>query len=446
MILSSLTAVLVPGLFVALAGGGARGSQALPAAEAAKLRDALGAALASPEPGDWKKALGLARALEAKHARADLLAVLRAGPEIERGLPKARKVRKKKEELESFGSVRSGYAFELDGKVYRYAVDVPEGYDGSKPHALLIDPGHGSGADQDARGKADFLPFYRGQVDSAGFEDWLVARTEIVEQIGAGGKLGARPEDEVARVFAAFRRDVVTRFAVDLERVYVAGLSQTGFWAWYLGRELGDRLAGIAPMGAVTWGVEPALENLLGLPVFVIHGADDPICPVAQPRATSARMRALGLTVEYLELSGVGHDVGAWSRLGRGLAWLAARPRDRAPRRVLKLAGTLANPWAHWLRFDALEEESSGEAKAAPTARVEAVIEGQRITVTSSGVAALSLWLHAELLDLAQPVEVVWNGKTEHAGPLEQRFTTALEAALERCDWRTLPTARIELR
>jgi predicted esterase len=434
-------------LFVCLTGAGSQTALApVPGPEAGKLQRAFTEALASPEAGDWKKALALARTLEAKHEPAGLLELLRAGPEIERGLPKARKVGKKKEELESFGSVRSGYAFELDGKVYRYAVDVPEGYDGSKPHALLIDPGHGSGADQDARGKADFLPFFRGQVDSAGFEDWLVARTEIVEQIGAGGKFGARPEDEVARVFAAFRRDVVTRFAVDLERVYVAGLSQTGFWAWYLGRELGDRLAGIAPMGAVTWGVEPALENLLGLPVFVIHGADDPICPVAQPRATSARMRALGLTVEYLELPGVAHDVGAWSRLGRGLAWLAAQPRERAPRRVVKLAGTLANPWAHWLRLDALEKVSSGEAKATPTGRVEALIEGQRITVTSHGVEALSLWLHAELLDLAQPVEVVWNGKTEHSGPLEQRFTTALEAVLGRCDWRTLPTARIELR
>ena len=361
-------------------------------------------------------------------------------------MPEARKVGKKKEELAEFERVTVGYAFELDGRVYRYAVDVPRAYDGKTPFALLVDPGHGSGADQDDRGKADFLPYYRGQVDSAGFEDWLVARTEIVEQVGAGGKLGAKPEDEVARIFAAFRRDIVTRFAVDLERVYVAGLSQTGFWAWYLGRELGDRLAGIAPMSAVTWGVDPALENLRSLPVFVIHGTEDETCKVEQPRATTKQMEVLGLTVKYLELPGAGHDVGVWSHLGEGLQWLTAQPRERAPRRVVKVAGTLANPRAYWLRLDALEKTTSGAANAKPSARVEGRIDGQRIHLESQGVRALSLWLSPELLDLTQPVEVRWNDRSVFSGVPEQRFSIALEAVLERCDWRTLPTARIELR
>jgi len=120
---------------------------------------------------------------------------------------------------------------------------------------------------------------------------------------------GALPEDEVAAVFEAFRRDMVTRFAIDLEQVYVAGLSQTGFWSWYLGRELADRLAGIAPMGAVTWGVDKALENLLHLPTFVIHGSEDPICPVAQPRATTRRMQELGVAPGDGDDRGLGADL-----------------------------------------------------------------------------------------------------------------------------------------
>lgn len=418
----------------------------LPAAEARKLRDACTEALAASEPAAWKAALTLVGTLEKKYAREDLLAVLAEGPEIPRGMPKARKVGKKKEELDELGRVTVGYAFELDGRVYRYAVDVPRSYDGKVPRPLLIDPGHGSGADKDARGKADFLPFFRGQADAAGGEDWLVARTEIVEQVGADGRAGKKPEDEVARVFAAFRRDVVTRFAVDIDRIAVAGLSQTGFWSWYLGRELADRLAGIVPMGAVTWGVDPALENLLPLRTFVLHGANDPVCPVAQPRATTQRMQALGLPVQYVELADGAHDVGVWSRMHEGLAWIAAEPRVRAPARVVKVAGTLENPWAHWLRLDELEKEGDGQASSRPTARAEARIEAQTITVTSAGVEELSLWLTADLVDLDRPLTVTWNGETVHAGPVARSARTAAEAMLERCDWRILPECELELR
>jgi hypothetical protein len=418
----------------------------LAAADARKFRAAFGEALAASEPGEWKTVVAQARTLERAHGRAALLELVAEGPERERGLPKARKVGKKKEALEEFGRVTSGFAFAHDGRTFGYAVDIPKAYDGKKPFALLIDPGHGSGAELDARGKADFLPFFRNQLEVAGLEDWLVVRTEIVEQVGAGGKLGERPEDEVAAIFAAFRRDVLTRFAVDPARVYVSGLSQTGFWSWYLGRELADRFAGIAPMGAVTWGVDPALENLRNLPTFVIHGANDAICKVGPVRATTQRMRELGLPFEYLELPEGAHDVGTWGRLSEGLAWLVAHPPERAPEKVNKVLGTLANPWAHWVRVDSLARLSDGRAASKPTARVEARIEGQRILLASDGVERLSLWLTSELVDLEQDVEVVWNAKSVFTGRPERSAATAVEAVLERCDWRFLPEARIELR
>src|SRR5262245_10251992 len=279
----------------------------VPAAEARKFTAALTDALAVGEAKERTACLAAARTLAGRFERESLLTVLARGPDHEHGPPKPRKVGKKKEELARFGAVTVGYAFECDGRVYRYAIDVPASYDGAKPFALLVDPGHGSGANLDDRGKADFLPFFRGQVDAAGLADWLIARTEIVEEIGADGKAGAKPEDEVARVFAAFLREATTRFCVDPARIYVTGLSQTGFWSWYLGRELADRLAGIAPMSAVTWEIDPALANLLNLPTFVIHGANDAVCKVEPVRATTKRMQELGLPVKYLELAGTGH-------------------------------------------------------------------------------------------------------------------------------------------
>jgi predicted esterase len=429
-----------------LGGETARQLTPLPAAEAKKLRASFSAALASSDPRDWKPCLGLVETLETKHGRAAVLALVAEGPELPRGEPKPRKVGKKKEEYTRIDQVTVGFAFEHDGDPYRYALDLPQRYDAERRTGLLIDPGHGSGKDQDDRGKADFLPFFRGRVDSAGFADWLVARTEIIEEVGTDGRRGARPEDEVAATFAAFRRDVLTRFAVDPARVYVAGLSQTGFWSWYLGRELADRLAGIVPMGAVTWEVDPALGNLLSLPTFVIHGARDEICKVEPVRATTKRMQELGLPVKYLELADAGHDVGAWSQLAQGLAWVVAQPREPAPKHVMKSLGTLANPWAHWLRVEKLAKETDGRAVTPPLGHVEGRIAGQRITLESRGIEALSLWLSPALLDLDQDLDVSWNGKRAFQGHPPRSARVAVEAALERCDWLFLPEARVELR
>src|SRR5688572_6970526 len=113
----------------------------LAAADARKFRAAFGEALAANEPGEWKAVVAQARTLERAHGRAALLEIVAEGPERERGLPKARKVGKKKEAFEEFGRVTSGFAFAYDGRTFGYAVDVPKDYDGKKPFALLIDPG-----------------------------------------------------------------------------------------------------------------------------------------------------------------------------------------------------------------------------------------------------------------------------------------------------------------
>jgi poly(3-hydroxybutyrate) depolymerase len=60
---------------------------------------------------------------------------------------------------------------------------------------------------------------------------------------------------------------VLTRFAVDPDHVYVTGLSQTGYWAWFLGAFRADRFAGIAPMwngrSAHKGVVKPSAATLL---------------------------------------------------------------------------------------------------------------------------------------------------------------------------------------
>jgi poly(3-hydroxybutyrate) depolymerase len=413
------------------------------AGDDAAFRTAFTALLREPDaaarPGLVEKALAEAgdRPLPA------LTALVARGPLVPADPAEPRTVAGQVETLERFGTVLSGLTFAADGETHRYAVDVPAGYDAKKPVGLLIDPGHGTGAKEDARGKAGFLEMYRRHADESGHADWLVARTEVLEAIGAEGSRGAKPEDEVVVVFDAFLRDVTTRFAVDLDRVHVTGLSQTGFWAWYLGRARADRFAGIAPMSAVTWQVDGALANLRSLPVYVLHGAKDPICPVAPVRATTAALALLGGTMRYREEPEAAHDYAVWKHLPEALRELGKSPRALHPRRVSKSVASAHDRRAYWLAIDALAAAGDGKASTPPAAGIDGEIEGQTVRLFAEGVTRARIGLASELVDLAKPVEVHWNGARVHAGPVTPSARALLELAGETGDWKRLFVAEL---
>ena len=72
--------------------------------------------------------------------------------------------------------------------------------------------------------------------------------------------------------------DVIARYRVDEERVYLTGLSMGGHGTWALAGEYPDRFAAIAPVcGAGEADYAPALRRL---PIWVFHGAlDDVVDP-----------------------------------------------------------------------------------------------------------------------------------------------------------------------
>ena len=416
----------------------------IPAAESAKFRTAFAEALADPA-AKRAKLVAQANALEAKYALDSLVAALRAGPKLVSGDPKPRSVGKQKEKLERIGDVTTGFLFESGKDVYGYLVSVPKSYDPAKPVPVVLDPGHGTGAGKSLSEKADSMPYFRSSADDGGLADALVVRTEIIEQIGAGGLKGERPEDEVAVVFDDFFRDLASRYAIDPDRVYAAGISQTGFWSWYLGRARPDRFAGLAPISAVTWQVDKYLDCYANLPVYVVHGENDPICNVAMPRRTTKLLKDLGFPITYVEIPGGEHGGVVFGRLSEALGSLSKTPRIAWPKHVRRALSTTKAPHAYWLEVTKLEKEGDGKAGSPPVATIDAVVEGQVVTITSKGIAAIELSLSAELLDLDQPVEVVWNGKQVHASALAPSFASAVERALAMADWRGVGPCRLAL-
>ena len=199
-------------------------------------------------------------------------------------------------------------------------------------------------------------------------------------------------------------------------------------------------------MSAVTWQVDRYLDNFSNLPTHVLHGENDNICPVRQPRSTCASMKDRGFPVEYQEIAGAAHEVRVWGKLGSALKKLAKSPRQRYPKKVAKRLQTEHTPWCYWIRVDGLKRKGNGKANAPPTAWVEASIENQMVTIKSEGIKKLTVCLAPEMVDLDEKVEIRHNGKRVHQTVPERNFEQTLRVAVEKGDWLAAYSAFVEIR
>jgi predicted peptidase len=76
--------------------------------------------------------------------------------------------------------------------------------------------------------------------------------------------------------------DIMSKYKVDPERVYLTGLSMGGFGTWSLAAYTPDRFAAIIP---ICGGGEPIAARVLkNTPVWAFHGAKDPLVPVRRSK------------------------------------------------------------------------------------------------------------------------------------------------------------------
>jgi predicted peptidase len=144
----------------------------------------------------------------------------------------------------------------------------------------------------------------------------------------AGRRRYAREPTEVMRAVRDLLEEVLDRYPIDADRVYLTGLSMGGFGAWELATRLPGRFAAVAPICG--GGDATAVAPLVGLPLWAWHGADDEVVLPERSREMIAALRAAGGSPRYTELPGVGHD--AWTPAYTGpelLPWLFARRRSR---------------------------------------------------------------------------------------------------------------------
>ncbi len=135
-------------------------------------------------------------------------------------------------------------------------------------------------------------------------------------------------EPEMEALALATLEATIKSFDGDRQRIYLTGLSMGGYGTWALASNYPGRFAAIAP---VCPGVKP-LANFPDImpvstadnpypdiakkigktPVWIFHGAADPLISVEESRHMAEALKAKGGSVRYTEYEGVGHN--AWDK------------------------------------------------------------------------------------------------------------------------------------
>lgn len=100
--------------------------------------------------------------------------------------------------------------------------------------------------------------------------------------------------------------DIVARYDVDTERIYLTGLSMGGYGTWDLSCRYPERFAAIAPIcGGGSLGRACNLKNV---PVWAFHGAKDKVVPVARSAEMVNAVKACGGDAKLTVYPDTGHD------------------------------------------------------------------------------------------------------------------------------------------
>jgi polyhydroxybutyrate depolymerase len=165
---------------------------------------------------------------------------------------------------DAVAETRSSRTLESGGATRDYVLEVPEGYDGTTPEALIIDF-HGFGSSGEEQAEYSQLG--------------TTADAIVATPTGTGNAWDLRPVADNPEL--AFTRELVdavsTDFCVDSERIYATGISNGSVFSALLACQEADLFAGVAMVAATVGpdlvGCEPSTTT----PVLIFHGTADPV-------------------------------------------------------------------------------------------------------------------------------------------------------------------------
>jgi predicted esterase len=126
----------------------------------------------------------------------------------------------------------------------------------------------------------------------------------VAPLLGKSGYYGSFPESYLDGVL----EQVLADYRVDRTRIYGTGVSIGGEAIYRFAVYRPDLFAAIAPLSGYLESTS-GLERLSGLPVWVVHGADDPVIPLNKAQRDVDALKQTGADVVFTILENHDHDV-----------------------------------------------------------------------------------------------------------------------------------------
>ena len=191
------------------------------------------------------------------------------------------------------GLKQRAYYSSIDESYQPYTLYTPSSYNKNKEYSLLICLHGFSNDDYNAvKNVADCKP-----------EDFIIAGAFGRGDIGYYG-IG---EQDVLDVIDLIKKN----YNIDNDRIYITGWSMGGLGTWRLGQVYPDKFAAIATFCG--WTGDEYLDNLINLPVLIVHGAKDTAVPIDMDKNAEDKLNKLGYNVTFDILPEAGHNVwDAW--------------------------------------------------------------------------------------------------------------------------------------
>jgi putative heme-binding domain-containing protein len=165
--------------------------------------------------------------------------------------------------------------------------------------------------------------------------------------------------------------------SVDLERVYLTGLSMGGYGSWELAARRPEWFAAVAPICG--GGDELQAARLTKLPLWAFHGDADRVVSVGRSRRMIEAIRKAGGKPKYTEFPGVGHN--AWNPAYRQkdgvVAWMFQQTRKKsAGKKVAQTKVGRRTPWT--------TSRLHGTPTPPPPYRIQAAFPGIKFKLPTS--------------------------------------------------------------
>lgn len=242
-------------------------------------------------------------------------------------------------------------------------------------------------------------------------------------------------EGHIDELFGTMIEDMVAKYGVDPNRVYLMGYSAGGDGVYQLAPRMADRFGAATMMAGHP--NDASADGLYALPFRIYMGGKD----AAYKRNEVAAQWGEKLAALQKERGGYEHKVTIYPEMGHwmnkkdaeAVPWMATKTREPWPKKLVWGKSGKRSERFYWL---------GGKPKGV----IFASVDGQKITIKGAGQDALKIYLSDELVNLDEPLTVIVDGKEVHSGKV-LRSQEAIQSSLkQRLDPKMVATAVIEVK